>query len=347
MRILLRPFSILYSVITTLRNRLFDSGILPSEVFPVPVINVGNLVAGGSGKSPHVLMLINLLKKDYKVAVLSRGYGRKTKGYRLVTKNETAETCGDEPLQYIHYHPEIKVAVCENRRKGIERLLEDAYQPEVILLDDAYQHRYVKAGMNILLTEYDKPFTDDHLLPEGMLRESRSGAKRADHVIITKSPFPLPESTEVIRKKLKRYSDAPIGFTYMRYREPVPILHKTQKSYAGSSSVLLVTGIARPRPLITYLSHQGKNLQHVGFKDHHDFTETDAERIRKEFFELIKSDTSGIIITTRKDAMRLSTPALLPLLNELPLFVIDIEATFALGEAEFKNAVLDYVRTFE
>lgn len=347
MRILLRPFSILYSVITTLRNSLFDSGILPSEVYPVPVINVGNLIAGGSGKSPHVLMLISLLKPDYKIAVLSRGYGRKTKGYRLVTRNETADTCGDEPLQYVYYHPDIKVAVCESRREGITRLLEDTYQPDIILLDDAFQHRYVKAGMNILLTEFDNPFTSDFVLPEGMLRESRSGAKRATYILVTKSPFPLPaEKANQLNKNIRRYSDAPTGYTYMRYREPESLNVNVGKTFSESNSLLIVTGIARPEAMVSYLRKTGKKVHHVRFKDHHEFSDSDFNRIRKEFEVIAHADPTAVIITTRKDAMRLASDINSPI-SGLPVFVMDIEAVFSLGEQEFKNALLEYVRTFE
>ena len=168
MRILLRPLSWLYGAIVGLRNLCFDKGILPSESFPVAVITVGNLVAGGSGKSPHVLLLAGWLKQAYSVAVLSRGYGRKTSGYREVSFSDSSDEAGDEPLQYLHYHPDIRVAVCENWREGIKRLMQLSSPPQIILLDDAFQHRYVKAGLNILLTDYNHPFTQDHLLPVGM-----------------------------------------------------------------------------------------------------------------------------------------------------------------------------------
>lgn len=346
MRILLRPFSWLYGIGTALRNFCFDRGLLPSESFKIPIISVGNLVAGGSGKSPHVLLLAKWLKPHYRVAILSRGYGRKTKGFHLVKQGDGSAVSGDEPLQYVHYDPDLLVAVCEDRREGIRRLLQHTPSPQVILLDDAYQHRYVKAGLNLLVTEFDHPFTNDHLLPEGMLREAKKGAERADYIVVSKSPeTATKQECDRLRNLIRKYSKAPVYFTYMRYREPVSFSEPSRNiTLDKSMAVLLVTGIARPEPLVAYLQGKVANVQHQRFRDHYEFTATDLIRIRDAFNHFKNANTEAILCTTRKDSMRL-TGRTDSALEELPFYIIDIEPAFTDGEDDFRNAVLTYVQS--
>jgi tetraacyldisaccharide 4'-kinase len=346
MRILLRPLSWLYGAGVGLRNLLFDAGWLPSESFPVPVITVGNLIAGGSGKSPHVLMLLALLRTNYRVAVLSRGYGRSTTGFRLVSTTDTPEIAGDEPLQYLHYYPETVVAVCEDRRKGIRNLLAIENPPQLILLDDAYQHRYVKAGLNILLTEYSRPFTQDHLLPEGMLRETKSGASRADYILITKSPFPLPASAALLKSEIAAYSKAPVAFTYMRYREPIPLNPDLSPLALNSSSrIFLVTGIARPEPLLEFLQSKVAVVEHLRFADHHAFSNKDIELIKSGFIRFQQNQPGAVLLTTRKDAMRFVETRIAGLVRDTPFYVIDIEAVLAEENTNFVNLILKYAQS--
>jgi tetraacyldisaccharide 4'-kinase len=346
MRSLLRPAGWLYGTVVRIRNFLFDHGILPSERFNLPVISVGNLVTGGTGKSPHVLMLIDLLKSRYNLAVLSRGYGRSTKGFRIVSADDTARQSGDEPLQYKFYHPEITVAVCENRVTGIKNLLSIQNPPEVILLDDAFQHRYVKPGFNILLTEYDRLFTEDHLLPEGNLREARGGASRADLIIVTKSPAESDSSRRHnIQDKIREFSPAKVMFSYMRYRDPVKFDGNGSVVLDPAVPVFLLTGIANPEKLKSYILSKTKKVGQLSFRDHYQFTLRDIESLRRKFDRFAGENPGAILITTRKDAMRLQKDELLTHLRTLPLFVIDMEAVIAEEFTLFQKILIDYVES--
>lgn len=328
LRVLLFPFAILYGWITAFRNFLYDRKILESHAFGVPVIAVGNLSVGGTGKTPQIEYLIRLLSPGHKVATLSRGYKRKSKGFILADGNSTAQILGDEPCQLHLKFPEIQVAVDADRKTGIERLLSLPEKPDIILLDDAFQHRRVKAGFYILLTAYGDLFCDDFMLPTGMLREGRSGAKRADAIVVTKCPVTLSEAEQQkIRRKINL--GVPVYFSSIQYDDKV-------YNESGSKTVsqiefepkLLLAGIAKPQPFFDYL--KGENDVRLAFPDHHHFTDTDIEAIKQ------KADQRPII-TTEKDYVRLKN-AELKLLYYLP-----IKSHFIADAKSFDAQILDFV----
>ena len=281
LRKILFPFSILYGCITAIRNFLFDKGILRSYSFEVPVIAVGNLSVGGTGKTPQIEYLIRLLAPNYKIATLSRGYKRKSEGFVLADANSTAEILGDEPFQIHQKFPQITVAVDADRKNGIEKLLSLKDKPEVILLDDAFQHRRVKAGFYILLSAFDDLFCDDFLLPTGNLRESRKGAKRADVIIITKCPKDLSEiAQQNIINKIGL--EVPIYFSYIDYDDMVYNPNETKKVVEIKSiDKLVIAGIAKPEPFFNYLEVSKEDC--LVYPDHHFFTEKDLQQIENRF----------------------------------------------------------------
>ena len=293
LRKLLFPFAILYGLITSIRNFLFDKGILKSYSFDLPVIAVGNLSVGGTGKTPQIEYLIRLLSDKYKIATLSRGYKRQSKGFILADANSSATILGDEPFQFYKKFPSIQVAVDADRKNGIEQLLSQSNKPEVILLDDAFQHRKVKAGFYILLTSYGDLYSDDFMLPTGNLRESRSGAKRANVIIVTKCPFNLsPDEQNNIKKKLKVAENQKLYFTFIAYEEFVyGENRKINVNEIQSAAKLLVAGIAKPEPFFAYL--QDTNDVCLSFPDHHNFTD-------KDILEIKNLAQNNIIITTEK-----------------------------------------------
>lgn len=304
LRKILYPFSVLYGQITSVRNKLYDKGVLKSTKFQIPVIVVGNLSVGGTGKSPQIEYLIRLLKDDYKVAVLSRGYKRSSKGFLIADENASAESIGDEPMQfYTKFKDQVIVAVDVDRVNGINQLKE-LHNPDIILLDDAFQHRKVQAGFNILLTPYDKLYVDDTMLPTGDLRERVDGANRAQVIIVTKCPESLTEEEQFeITKKLNVDLEQTVFFTKIGYHDTVidnhgEIVVKDLKEY----KVLLVTGIAKTKPLTNFLQQQEINFEHLSFKDHHNFSAKDFFNIEDSFAKL-KSDKK-IILTTEKDYVR-------------------------------------------
>tara|TARA_R110000868_G_scaffold147359_8_gene368821 strand:- start:1772 stop:2725 length:954 start_codon:yes stop_codon:yes gene_type:complete len=282
--------------VTWLRNKLYDLGIKKSKSYHFPVICVGNLSAGGTGKTPMIEYLITLLKKDYKVATLSRGYKRQTKGFYLADETATAETIGDEPFQFYNkFKKDILVAVDADRQNGISELQKQKNKPEIILLDDAYQHRRVKAGLNILLTTYANPYFSDFVLPTGNLRESKDGAKRADIIVVTKCPDELNESTKAsFIKRIRPSENQNVFFSSIRYSDNVISEHSTIE-LKELSNVTLVTGIANAKPLVDFLNSKHLNFEHLNFKDHHGFSQKDIEILK----------TKTLIITTEKDFMRL------------------------------------------
>ncbi|MCC9017051.1 tetraacyldisaccharide 4'-kinase [Flavobacterium lipolyticum] len=332
LRKILFPFAILYGCVTAVRNFLFDKGILKSTSFDIPVIAVGNLSVGGTGKTPQIEYLIRLLSQKYKVATLSRGYKRKSEGYVLASDNSNAEILGDEPFQFYQKFPNIQVAVDANRRNGITQLLSQKEKPEVILLDDAYQHRKVKAGFYILLSSYDDLYADDFMLPTGNLRESRSGADRANIVIITKCPKELSEGKqEEIRSKLKLRSSQRLYFTFINYDD---FIYSEEEQLAvkdiQSESKLLLAGIAKPTPFFDYLKNDKDDC--LTFSDHHHFSDADVTNI-------LEKANHRKIITTEKDYVRLKDSKLISQLYYLP-----IKSTFINNSQNFDTAILEYVQ---
>ena len=333
LRKLLFPFAILYGVITSIRNFLFDISVLKSYSFNLPIIAVGNLSVGGTGKTPQIEYLIRLLSEKYKIATLSRGYKRQSEGFILAQANSNARLLGDEPFQFFEKFPSIQVAVDADRKNGIEQLLSLPEKPEVILLDDAFQHRKVKAGFYILLTSYGDLYSDDCMLPTGNLRETRSGAKRADLIVVTKCPFDLSlDKQNDIRKRLKLSVNQQLYFTFIAYDTFVyGEKQKVNINEIQSTVKVLVAGIAKPEPFFTYL----KNTNDVclSFPDHHNFTE-------KDILEITKTDQNNIIITTEKDYMRLKGS--LP--NE-QLFYLPIKSAFISESQNFDKTIINYVGT--
>jgi len=331
-RKILFPFAILYGFITSIRNFLFDKGILKSTSFDIPVIAVGNLSVGGTGKTPQIEYLIRLLSDQYKIATLSRGYKRKSEGFVLADSTSNAEILGDEPFQFYQKFPNIQVAVDANRTNGITQLLSQKEKPQIILLDDAYQHRKVKAGFYILLTSYDDLYADDFMLPTGNLRESRSGANRANIVVVTKCPKDLSaQKQEEIRLKLKLSSAQQSFFSYIDYDDA--IYSKDRKIAVNeikNESKLLLAGIAKPTPFFDYLKNEKDEC--LTFPDHHHFLDSDLDTIQNKA-------QSKKIVTTEKDYVRLKDSKLVSQLYYLP-----IKSTFINNKQNFDKTVLEYVK---
>ena len=330
LRKLLFPFAILYGFITSLRNYLYDKGILKSYSFDVPVIAVGNLSVGGTGKTPQIEYLIRLLSPQYRIATLSRGYKRKSVGFVLADAASDAAILGDEPFQYHSKFPNINVAVDADRKNGIEQLLSKV-NPEVILLDDAYQHRKVKAGFYILLTSYGDLFADDFMLPTGNLRESRNGAKRSDVIIVTKCPPDISQSErESIKKRIG--SGRPVFFSCIAYDDKV--YNKEEDLVVAEikpESKVLLAGIAKPKPFFDYL--QSGNDLLIEFPDHHHFSESEILDIKNKAEE-------KIIITTEKDFVRLKAKIL-----KNQLYYLPIKSQLIEKQEAFDQIILNYVGT--
>jgi len=332
LRTILFPFALVYGLITTLRNRLYDWGIFRSYAFEVPVIVVGNLSVGGTGKTPMVEYLVRLLSANNKVAILSRGYRRKSKGFVLADAASTVTDLGDEPFQYHTKFPEVTVAVDADRVNGIRRLLGLGAKPDVIVLDDAYQHRRVKPGFSILLTTYNEPYCNDYLLPTGNLREGRSGARRADIVVVTKCPPGLDDAARAeLRKRLQLEPRQSLFFTSIAYDTEV-------RSAAGSLLTenvrrmpkLLVAGIAKPEPFFAFLRSEADTT--LVFPDHHDFSAADIASIREKA-------AGRPIVTTEKDYVRLKDK-----LDAGPLYYLPMQSVFLEDGDQFDELVRDFVR---
>lgn len=329
LRKILLPFSLFYGLIIWLRNIFYDTGLIKSKSFPVPVICVGNLSVGGTGKTPMIEYLLGFLLPQYRTATLSRGYGRSTKGFILLDSTDTASRVGDEPLQFKLKFPGAAIAVDENRQRGISKLLSEI-NPEVVLLDDAFQHRKVKAGLNILLTAYDNMYYKDFMLPTGDLREPATGAERAQIIVITKCPPHLnQEEQERIRRKLHLKTYQNLYFSYVDYSNMLVNDRSTfPMDSLNEKRIGLVTGIANPGPFCDYLNQCGLNYTHLDFGDHHVFTQKELTRFRE--FE--------VIITTEKDYMRLKDT-----LEHDQLYYIPIETRFIEKEEEFKQEIHQYI----
>ncbi|MDT0646129.1 tetraacyldisaccharide 4'-kinase [Zunongwangia sp. F260] len=328
-RKLLFPFSLIYDGITRARNELYDQRILKSEKYDLPVICVGNLNTGGTGKSPMIEYLVQLLISQFRIATLSRGYKRKTSGFWQLSGKETAAEVGDEPLQFKRKFPNAIVAVDADRRNGIAQLVGE--QAEVILLDDAFQHRKVQAGLNILLTSYDNLYASDLILPAGNLRESREGAKRSNIVVVTKCPPNIKAAEmEKIKVFLKLNKNQKLFFSYISYAEKVTSeSSKLTLDELKGKDFVLVTGIANPKPLIDYLKDKDLKFQHRKFPDHHHFSEDEIQRLIKE----------NLVLATEKDFVRLKER-----LSPSKLFYLPIETKFIEREKDFNRVILNFVK---
>ncbi len=347
-KILLFPFSLLYGAVIAIRNLLYRLKLLNSIRFSIPVIGVGNLAIGGTGKTPHVEYLTQLLNHYISVAILSRGYKRKTKGYLEVLPSNNAEEVGDEPLQYKLKFPEVKVAVSESRVFGIPKLIGDYPDLQVILLDDAFQHREVKPALNLLLSEYARPYTRDFLLPSGRLREWPSGAARADAVIITKCPYDLtPTDAEKMTNTLRIPSDQPTFFSYYKYEKPYGMFQADHRiNIDGELDILLVTAIARTDYLMDYIADKAGYVKTLEYEDHHYYTSRDLQYIQS-YYEAIPSQNK-IILTTEKDAVRLFLHHEFIKTNGLPIFILPLRVDFLFDDGpRFDQYIKDFLIQFK
>ena len=338
--LLLLPFSWFYAGVLVVRNWLYDRGWKQSEVFAVPLVGVGNLRVGGTGKTPHVIWLVEeLLRQGHRPAILSRGYGRRTRGPRLAGPHDSAATVGDEPWQYFEqFGPQcVPVAVAEARRRGVALLLQAHPEITVVVLDDAYQHRAVRPALNVLLTEWARPFYADYVLPAGRLRESRAGARRADVIVATKCPPGAPAAARAaVAQRIGHYArpGALVLFSTYEYGPPQALLAGTGPP-APAGSVLLLTGIAQPGPLRQHLEGLDyKVVFHADFPDHHAFVPADLAGLRAHW------QPGWPIFTTTKDAARLADPTLADVLAGLPLYTIAVRAALDPGDAAALRARL-------
>lgn len=335
------PLSLLFGIVVILRNKLYDWGFLKSTRFDIPVICVGNLVVGGSGKSPVTEYLVTLLG-DYKIAVLSRGYGRNTKGFLYADANATARSIGDEPLQFYHKFPGITVAVCEDRVYGIEQL-QAAH--DVILLDDAYQHRSVKPGFSILLFDYGKLNRPQFILPAGDMREPFAAYRRADLLMVTKSPLALTSQLKVSRTaKFDHEAQQRLFFSSITYSNLIALYGKETRPLSGleNKTVFLLTGIANPKPLVDQLNSCATTVIHHDYPDHHSFTLQNLTKLVEAFKRY--PDKEKIIVTTEKDAQRLFDVTFKELLLNLPVFYLPIRIVLEADHKKiFDQKLLTYV----
>ncbi len=348
---LLGPLSFLYGIIVWIRNFCYDHKILNNKEFDIPVISIGNISVGGTGKTPHTEYILNMLKKEFTVAVLSRGYKRKTKGFRIVEASSTALECGDEPLQIKKKYPEAIIAVDANRRRGIQILLEKYPDLNLIILDDAFQHRRVKPGLSILLNNYSHPISKDFLLPLGRLREGKSSAFRAHIIIITKCPESLkPIERRIMQKEMEVLPYQYLFFSTIKYKTLKPGFPSCVKVLNGDflqlkkMNVLSFTGIAKTENFIDYLQPKCKSFKHLRFPDHRNFTKKDIINISKNFAAL---DDDKLIITTEKDMVRLKTNMDFPEELKKHLYYLPIEIELLISDDEkqqFDNQIFSYVR---
>ncbi|MBC8462108.1 MAG: tetraacyldisaccharide 4'-kinase [Deltaproteobacteria bacterium] len=326
------------------RNWFFNWGWLPSQEFDTPIITIGNLSYGGTGKTPHIEYLIRLLRERFLIATLSRGYGRSSTGFVLASKRSAYKYVGDEPLQFAKKYKDVKVAAVENRVEGIEELQKRFLKLDAILLDDAFQHRYVKPGLSILLTDFHKLYTDDFVIPSGTLREFACGAKRADIIVVTKTPKIFsPITRRRIMEELKPRQGQQIFFSYIQYSDPVIVTPtSTSVNPYSSSMILLFTGIANDYPMREYLRRHCRELEVMKFPDHHPYMLDDLKKIKDKFDDL--PTKKKVIFTTEKDIMRIKTPELSNFVKRLPLFYLPIKIEFhGDDKSQFDQTIMNYV----
>lgn len=343
------PFSLLYGLITYIRNLLYDYDIIKSNEFPIPIISVGNITAGGTGKTPHVEYLVRLLKDEFNVAVLSRGYKRKTRHFILAGPTSGVPDIGDEPVQIKQKFPDVHVAVDRKRVNGVQQLMEKIPDLDVVLLDDAYQHRRIKPGMSILLIDFNRPIVKDRLLPVGLLREKAYEKRRADIILVTKCPDRLkPIERRLIVKDTDLKAFQHLYFTRLGYREPVPIFLETgpkinfSKIKSTSPTILMVAGIAYPRIFKEHLRSISSGIKEMTFPDHHSFSQRDIKNILHVYHNMEGLDR--FIFTTEKDAMRLKKFVNIEQEVKTRMFYIPVETEFLNEDTEnFNKQILKYV----
>ncbi|MCC6633865.1 MAG: tetraacyldisaccharide 4'-kinase [Chitinophagaceae bacterium] len=344
-RVLLLPFAIIYGIVVSIRNWLFNKNYFKSAKFNFPLICVGNLAVGGTGKSPMVEYLVKILQPHFKTATLSRGYKRKTKGYALANTQTTALEIGDEPMQFHLKFPDVAVAVGEERLVAIPQLLHDKPDLEVIVLDDAFQHRSVNAGLNIILTEYSNLYTQDFFLPTGDLRDEKRSAVRADIIVVTKCPTSITQDKKYkILRSIKPLKHQRVFFTTIDYGTPYHIYNNQDEwVLTPNEEVLLVCGIANPKPLKEYLHTAVHTYYQKDYSDHHIFNIDDLNEI-KQVFDKIKANRK-LILTTEKDAVRLMKFS--EVLKDLPLYVLPVKHKFLFDDTQvFNNRIIDFVNNF-
>lgn len=343
-RLFLFPLAIVYGGILSFRNWLYRKKIIGAVNFNLPIICVGNLSVGGTGKSPMVDFLVGFLKKDYPLATLSRGYKRRTSGYVLANEQTTAIEIGDEPMQFHISHPDIAVSVCEKRIEAIPQLLYDRPETKLVILDDAFQHREIVAGFNIILTDYANLYTRDFYLPTGDLRDQKESASRADVIVVTKCPPSLSQQERFqIMQELKPLPNQHVFFTTIHYETPVHIITKQEQSLSRQNEVLLVCGIANPLPLTDYIHETTKTYDALFYSDHHIYSVENLTEIEERFSQI--KDNQKMIVTTEKDAVRLIK--FKDRIAHLPLYVLPISVSFLFGqENEFKSLIYSFPQKF-
>ncbi len=342
----LKPLAMLYGSVTDIRNMMFDKGLVASYRAGIPTICIGNITAGGTGKTPHTEYLANLLKEKCRTAILSRGYGRKSRGYIMADENATPSLIGDEPYQMSRKFPDVSVAVCEKRAEGLRQLQSAALPPEVVILDDAYQHRAVTPSLSILLINFNRGIHDDMLLPAGLLRENARGKGRADIIIVTKCPQDISEALmRELRARIAPTGRQKVFFSTLRYGELRPLRYDRETArrltVSSATTIIAVTGIASPKPMLDYLEQKAGAVIPMIFPDHHDYTSGDLKRIKNA-----ASRTDGtIVVTTEKDAVKLSAMHIGQDLLE-KIYVLPIGVAFIDGKEQFDNIIINHIRNF-
>src|SRR5688500_17872842 len=337
LKVLLFPFAVLYDAITTIRNRLYDLGYKPAARFEIPIIAVGNLAVGGTGKTPMIEYLIRLLSAQFSIATLSRGYGRETRGIRIASSTDNALTLGDEPYQfYRKFAHEIVVAVGEERALAIPYILQQHPDTDIILMCDAIQHRKVKPSFQVLLTDCNNPFYKDFLLPAGTLRESAKGADRADIIIVTKCSSDISgDAMMKMEKAIRDYAEKPIFFTTIRYGSPIALGHV----HPPSDRVILLSGIANHHTLEQYVAANYTLVRHFAFPDHHVYTDEDLRPVSE-----LAAREKAIVLTTEKDAVKLDMSQLKPVISSVPFFYLPIQMEFLKNGKDFDEMVLNVLK---
>lgn len=352
--LLLYPISLIYGWVMVIRNALFENGILKQHSFDIPVITVGNISMGGSGKTPHTEYIIDKLRKDYKIGMLSRGYKRRTKGFVLATENSHVEDIGDEPYQiYQKFRNEgVMVAVCEKRVIGIEKMREIDPELQMVVLDDAFQHRYVKPRLAVVLMEYNRPAYRDHMLPFGRLREPMSALNRADVIVVTKCPENIkPVYKRLFVESLNLFPYQKLLFSRYKYLDPIAVFRDSEalvqplvmSELTENDTLLAVTGVANPRPFVRQLRKYKAKVKIKRFSDHHNFTHADIESIEEKFNSM--RGKRRFILTTEKDAMRLMNNPYFPHNLRKCIYYLPIEVSFEDNEQNLDSVLRQLLRT--